>query len=167
MAARLGTRFSEGSAIESPVPYLVELTLKLAAGLEQLEQSERERQLKLFLSRQLPDGGFAGREGGSDPYYTSFALRAIALVGEPKTGFAERVANYLLEQTKSPASVIDAISLIFSASLLETWSGVCVFSTTSADWLQTTVESFEQLRRPDGGYAKSIEGHASSTYQTF
>ncbi len=153
--------------IEPPVPYLVELNLKLAVGLEQLEESERECQRRLFLSRQLPDGGFPGREGGSDLYYTAFALRAIALLGEPEADFTQRVADYLLGQTKASVSIIDTISLIFAASLLETWSGVCVFTTSTDDWVQTTVESFERLRRPDGGYAKTEAGHASSTYQTF
>jgi len=119
------------------------------------------------LSRQTPEGGFAGREGSSDLYYTAFALRAIALVGEPEEDFSQQVANYLLEQTKAPVSTIDTISLIFAASLLETWAGVPVFSSFSDDWIQTTVDTFEQLRRPDGGYAKTVEGHASSTYQTF
>ncbi len=100
-------------------------------------------------------------------YYTAFALRAIALVGEPEEDFSQQVANYLLEQTKAPVSTIDTISLIFAASLLETWAGVPVFSSFSDDWIQTTVDTFEQLRRPDGGYAKTVEGHASSTYQTF
>jgi len=153
--------------IEPTIPYLVELTLNLAIGLEKLEDSERECHRKLFLSRQQPDGGFPGREGGSDLYYTAFALRGIALLGEPNADFANRVADYLREQTATPVSIIDAISLIFAASLLETWAGVCVFSSADDDWRQTTAESFEQLRRPDGGYAKTPEGHASSTYQTF
>ncbi|NOY30836.1 MAG: beta-hydroxylase [Planctomycetes bacterium] len=153
--------------MEPTLPYLVDLTLQLASGLEHLEISERERQRNFFLSRQLSDGGFPGREGGSDLYYTAFALRGIALLGEPDSDFANRAADYLREQTATPASAIDTISLIFAASLLETWAGVCVFSAASVDWRQTTVESFEQLRRPDGGYAKTLEGHASSTYQTF
>jgi len=119
------------------------------------------------LSRQTPEGGFAGREGGSDLYYTAFALRAIALVGEPESDLSSRLADYLLEQTKTSISTIDTISLIFAASLLETWAGDKVFQTFSEDWIPTTVDRFEQLRRPDGGYAKTVEGHASSTYQTF
>jgi len=153
--------------IESPVPYLVELTLNLAVGLEKLEDSERTCHQQRFLSQQLPDGGFPGREGGSDLYYTAFALRAIALLSEPDANFAQRVANYLIELTKTSLSVVDTISLIFAASLLETWSGIRVFAADSDAWVHTTVESFERLRRPDGGYAKTNEGHASSTYQTF
>ncbi len=128
---------------------------------------ERERYCGFFLSQQQPDGGFAGRQGGSDPYYTAFALRAIALLGEPDSKFSERVASYLLEQTKRSVGVIDTISLIFAASLLETWSGIPVFLTFSEDWISATLKSFGRLKRPDGGYAKTDEGHASSTYQTF
>jgi geranylgeranyl transferase type-2 subunit beta len=34
-------------------------------------------------------------------------------------------------------------------------------------WNASVAGVLESLRRPDGGYAKTLEGHASSTYQTF
>lgn len=119
------------------------------------------------MSRQQPDGGFAGREGGSDLYYTAFALRGLALLGEAEPAMAQQAAAYLREQMQNRVSLIDLISLVFAANLLEVWTGIAPFENASSEWPQHVADKFEQLRRPDGGYAKTPEGHASSTYQTF
>ncbi len=80
---------------------------------------------------------------------------------------AQRCADYLRGQLEQKVSVIDLISLVFAARLLESSTGIQVFASASANWPSAVAQLFEQLRRPDGGYAKSTEGHASSTYQTF
>jgi geranylgeranyl transferase type-2 subunit beta len=61
--------------------YLETLTVRLATGLAELDEDVRRRQAAYLLEAQQPDGGFAGREGGSDLYYTGFALRALSVFG--------------------------------------------------------------------------------------
>lgn len=148
------------------MPYLVELTQRLGAGLEQLTESERARQSSFFWSRQRPDGGFCGRTEASDLYYTAFALRGLAVLGSDDRPRAERAAEYIRQRSLGQASVIDLISLVFAARLLEAWLGETVLG-GAVNWPHSVAAVLEQLRRPDGGYAKSAEGHASSTYQTF
>ena len=143
------------------------LTVRLATGLENISAAERERSIQFFLSQQQADGGFCGRAGGSDLYYTAFALRGLAILGCDDEPMTERVAEYLRSQLQEKVSIIDLISLIFAAKLLESWTGVCVFAGGDNDWPTSIANLFEKLRRPDGGYAKTDEGHASSTYQTF
>ena len=143
------------------------LVVRLATGLEKLPADERERSIGFFLSQQQTDGGFCGRAGGSDLYYTAFALRGLAILGCDDEPMAERAAEYLRGQLQQSVSVIDLISLIFAGRLLESWANSCVFATASKGWPTTIANLFEQYRRPDGGYAKTNEGHASSTYQTF
>mgnify|MGYP000671844328 CR=1 FL=1 len=41
-------------------------------------EATRARHARYFLQAQRADGGFSGREGGSDLYYTSFGLRGLA-----------------------------------------------------------------------------------------
>ena len=60
--------------------YLENLTLRLAAGIAELPEAMRARQAKYLLAAQQEDGGFAGREGGSDLYYTGFGLRSLAMM---------------------------------------------------------------------------------------
>lgn len=153
--------------IDPTTPYLLELTLRLAAGLEHLPGPQRNLHAGFFLSQQGNDGGFSGRDGQSDLYYSAFALRGLVLLGELEQGPAERAGNFLRQRMQGNASLIDLISLIFAARLLELSAGVEVFDQAKTQWATSLAEMFERLRRPDGGYAKSTEGHASSTYQTF
>jgi geranylgeranyl transferase type-2 subunit beta len=60
--------------------YLTDLTLRLAAGASLIDPQIRQCHGSWLLSQQRGDGGFAGREGASDPYYTAFALRGLLVV---------------------------------------------------------------------------------------
>jgi geranylgeranyl transferase type-2 subunit beta len=155
------------SDIGATTPYLLELTLRLAAGIEHLPESRRRLHADLFRSHQGEDGGFSGRDSQSDLYYTAFALRGLVLLGELDDEVAERAGRYLRQQMQGSASLIDLISLVFAARLLEVSAGVEVLEQAESQWSASLAAMFEKLRRPDGGYAKSAEGHASSTYQTF
>ena len=60
--------------------YLPRLTARLAEGLARLEPPRRDRHARYLRAAQNPDGGFSGREGDSDLYYTGFALRGLAVL---------------------------------------------------------------------------------------
>ena len=145
----------------------MQLVVRLASGVEQLPANERERSIGFFLSQQQADGGFCGRAGSSDLYYTAFALRGLAILGCDDESMMERAAEYLRGQLRESVSVIDLLSLIFAGRLLESWSRFSVFADVENDWGALVATLLEKHRRPDGGYAKTHEGHASSTYQTF
>ncbi|MEM8946891.1 MAG: prenyltransferase/squalene oxidase repeat-containing protein [Planctomycetota bacterium] len=143
------------------------LTVRLASGLESLSDEERRRGIAYFVSQQQDDGGFCGRAAGSDLYYTAFALRGLAILGCEDQTVTLQAADYLRGQLQRSVSVIDLISLVFAARLLESWTGEEVFASATPEWQQSVAGLLESLRRPDGGYAKTDEGRASSTYQTF
>lgn len=147
--------------------YLTDLTLRLALGAATLPPELRTRQLQYLLAQQRPDGGFAGREGGSDPYYTGFALRALMVLGELRPEPAQRAAGFLASRLTGREGIVDLISLVFAAAVVELGAGVDVLAEAPADWPQNLANLLETYRRDDGGYAKSPEGRAGSTYQTF
>lgn len=149
------------------IPFLVNMMTKLSAGGEFLSESERSNHVQYLLASQLPDGGFAGRDGGSDLYYTAFAVRSLAALGELQGEPANRVASYLQSHMQSSAALVDLVSLIFAGKLLEVSAGVEVFSGLPNDWTHRFAKLLETFRRPDGGYAKTAEGMASSTYHSF
>src|SRR5439155_11466437 len=60
--------------------YLQDLNDRVAAGIARLPAALRQRQAHYLASKQNPDGGFSGREGDSDLYYTGFALRGLAVL---------------------------------------------------------------------------------------
>lgn len=149
------------------ITYLEDLTLRLATGLGQLSEERRGRHAKYLSAAQQSDGGFAGREGPSDLYYTGFALRALAISGELHGDLAERAAEFLRSQLSGQRAIIDFLSLIYAGRLIEISAGIDVFADSSPNWREAVGAELETLRRDDGGYAKGHEGARSSTYHSF
>jgi geranylgeranyl transferase type-2 subunit beta len=147
--------------------YLEDLTLRLAAGIADLPESVRLPHARYLLAAQRADGGFAGREGGSDLYYTGFALRSLAMLGDLYGPPAERAAAFLQSKLTGHESIVDFLSLVYGAFLLQTAAGIDIFSNADPAWRDAVAAALEKLRRADGGYAKGAEGIASSTYHTF
>ena len=147
--------------------YLEDITIRLAQGIDKLPETTRARHAEFLKAQQRPDGGFAGREGPSDLYYTGFALRGLAMVGELHGPLAERAAAFLKTRLSGSAPIVDFLSLVYGGMLLEMSAGIDVFADGNADWRTNVSEALERYRRPDGGYAKTDEGQSSSTYHTF
>jgi geranylgeranyl transferase type-2 subunit beta len=147
--------------------YLENLTLRLAAGIAELPEELRGRHSRYLLAKQREDGGFAGREGGSDLYYTGFALRSLAMLGELYGPPAERAAAFLRSRLAGQESIVDFLSLVYGAALVDSAAGIDVFAGADPNWRDAVAGALEKLRRSDGGYAKGAEGIASSTYHTF
>jgi geranylgeranyl transferase type-2 subunit beta len=147
--------------------YLEALTLRLASGMNLLDEEFRARHARYVLAAQNSDGGFSGREGPSDLYYTGFALRGLAIVGELDGEPARRAAGFLKGQLSRQTTIIDFLSLLYGAMLLEASAGIDIFADAQPDWRQAVAAALERFRRADGGYAKTDEGQSSSTYYTF
>ncbi|HEX4149299.1 MAG TPA: prenyltransferase/squalene oxidase repeat-containing protein [Pirellulales bacterium] len=147
--------------------YLEQLTLRLAEGVGQLPDSIRLRQANYVRGAQRPDGGFGGRQGASDLYYTGFALRSLAILGELHGLAAERAARFLTGQLSQRVAIVDFLSLVYGAALLERMAGLDVFAAAPAGWREAVAAQLERFRRADGGYARTEEGAASSTYYSF
>ena len=147
--------------------YLTELTLRLAHGVGLLPSSSREQNAAYFCGLQNADGGWSGREGSSDLYYTGFALRALAILGELAGDRAARAGEFLRGKLAGQESIVDFFSLIYATQLLNASAGIDVFAELDPRWRNNVAEKLQRLRRDDGGFAKTFEGHSSSTYQTF
>ena len=148
-------------------PYLHQLTLRLAAGVLQLPEALRHVHAGYVKALQQSDGGFPGREGGSDLYYTGFALRSLFLLGELSGPTADDAGDFLRSRFQPSQNVLDLLSLIYGATLLEFSAGIDVLEAQSPSWRDSVAATLARLRRDDGGYAKTSEGGASSTYHSF
>ncbi|MCA9132682.1 MAG: terpene cyclase/mutase family protein [Planctomycetales bacterium] len=147
--------------------YLARLLVQLTIGAAQLPDEVQQRHGAYVLERQRADGGWAGREGESDIYYTSFALRSLAILGLLEGEPAQRCADFLQHRMQTQETLVDLLSLVYSAKLIEAACSLDSFQGAHAAWAERLAALLEQLRRPDGGYSKSLEGQAGSTYQTF
>ncbi len=147
--------------------YLQNLTIRIATGLGNLPEETRDLHMGYFKRAQKEDGGFGGRMGGSDLYYTSFALRGLSVLGELYGDVAEKAASFLRQQLTGHQTIVDFFSLFYAANLLKVSAGIDIFAESDPEWRDNVAAFLDTLRREDGGYAKAPEGHAGSTYHTF
>src|SRR5262245_51343931 len=149
------------------VPYLPRLTALLADGLSRLPAARRERHADYLLAAQNPDGGFSGREGGSDLYYTGFALRSLAVLQVLSPEVCGKTAGFLRERMTGSAGVVDFFSLVVSCYLVPLGGGPDVLADAPADWPDRVAATLETFRTPDGGYGKTPGAPYGSTYTSF
>lgn len=148
-------------------PYLITLGTRVAAGLARLDPARRERHRQFILSRQQKDGGFLGREGGSDLYYTSFAVRGLAVLGGLSSVEAQQIGRFLAGFDWRSLHVVDLMSWLYSTLVTQSYGGPDPLAHEPPDWIDQVVAKLESVRTPDGGYAKSAEGILGSTYHSF
>jgi geranylgeranyl transferase type-2 subunit beta len=147
--------------------YLPRLTARLADGLARSGAGRVQRHARYLLASQNGDGGFSGREGGSDLYYTGFALRGLAVLDALTPAVCERAAGFLAASLQQQASVVDFFSLLYSCLLVQACGGPDVLAGSPPDWPDRVAAALEGFRTPDGGYAKGPGGTAGSTYHSF
>lgn len=150
-----------------PEPYLVRLTNRLLDGVERLPADVRERNARYLLEAQNLDGGFSGREGGSDLYYTGFALRSLAVLQQLNPDVCGKAASFLRTKLTGTAGVVDFFSLVVSCYLVPLGGGPDVFADAPSDWKDRVATTLETFRTPDGGYGKQPGAPHGSTYTSF
>jgi geranylgeranyl transferase type-2 subunit beta len=147
-------------------PYLVRLTARLSEGLARQPAETRARHERYLLAAQNTDGGFSGREGGSDLYYTAFGLRGLAVLDALPPDVCRLSATFLRTCLTRDVSVIDLFSLLYSAFLAEL-AGEPVLPPRPDPWRRNVLALLESCRAPDEGYAKTPGGRSGSVYHTF
>jgi geranylgeranyl transferase type-2 subunit beta len=157
--------------------YLSRQRTVLAANLARgLSENARNRHASFLTAAQAEDGGFSGREGGSDLYYTAFGLWGLFILGALTPEIGRRAADYLRQSWQRPNHLVDFFSLLHGFRLLQE-----VFpdradrlralpeelQDAEADWGDLVTAGLETCRTPDGGYARAPGQNSGSTYATF
>jgi len=148
-------------------PYLLQLALRLADGATAIDENRVRKHRKFILSQQQSDGGFSGREGESDLYYTGFAVRCLMMLGGLTEQDANRIGACVRRGSREQLSVIDLLSWMFSALVVQMSGGDDVIGSAPPDFEDKVVATLEAGRVADGGYAKTTQGAAGSTYHSF
>jgi geranylgeranyl transferase type-2 subunit beta len=160
-------------------PYLFRLDERVSRGLSHWDSASRERHRRFILTQQNPDGGFGGRglpveyanaepEGReSDLYYTAFAIRALSALKLFTPDDAHRVAQFLNVSKTHQSTVIDVVSWLYSALMVQATAGIDLLAESDATWPEQLAKLLEGFRSKDGGYAKTHEGALGSTYHSF
>lgn len=148
-------------------PYLLRLSSRLATGLSGMDADRRDRHRSFLLSQQLADGGFRGREGDSDLYYTSFAVRSLSMLGGLGSEESGRIGAYVLGCRSDELSVIDLVSWLYTGLIVQLAGGPDPLRGAGEGFVESLVRRLESTRTADGGYARTTRGAAGSTYHSF
>jgi geranylgeranyl transferase type-2 subunit beta len=148
-------------------PYLTRLTVRLLDGIERLDPDLRAKHADFIREKQQPDGGFPGREGGSDLYYTGFALRSLAVLQALSPEICEPCGRFLQSRMTTPAGVVDFFSLLVSCYLIPLGGGPDVLAAAPPDWKDRVAAALDSFRTADGGYGKTPGVKSGSTYTSF
>ena len=87
----------------------------LATGIDGFSADFRASQIAFVLEKQQPDGGFPGRRGVSDLYYTDFALRLLTLLQYEGPAISH-VGTYL-SSLREPTDVVTLFNYLHAARL--------------------------------------------------
>ena len=162
----LSVRLTLGAALQDS--FLLRLTKHLATGLQDLEPERAARHVNFILRFQQPDGGFAGRKGGSDLYYTSFAVRTLMLLNALDGSRCQTIATYLKSAaSKQEYGLIDLVSWFYSVITVQFAGNLEPLAGDAESFADEVTTALEVFRRADGGYAKTHEGGVGSTYHSF
>jgi len=127
----------------------------------------RERHRAYLTAAQNADGGFAGREGESDPYYTAFALWALSILGALTPEIAKRATTFLDANLDRAKNLVDFFSLMHGYRLAQTAMPLAESSDATRLWLDLVAVALQSCRTPDGGYGRVPDLREGSTYATF
>ena len=134
--------------------YVSRLAQRLTCGVQHLQARFLATEADYAARAQRADGGFAGRQGGSDLYYTSFGLRCAELLGLSDARIREGAARYLA-RTPQPRDMIECFCRLYIGRLLEERG-------RPAD----VTELLQRCRAAGGGYGIS-PGARPGVYHTF
>lgn len=151
----------------SGTPFLLRLAERLTEGLRDFPAPRRTRHREFVMSQQAPDGGFRGREGESDLYYTAFAVRSLGLLGGMSVEDCETLTAYLRQHAWRELGTIDLLNYVYTSLAIQTFTGIDLFADEPAGWDAELCDRLEQVRVADGGYAKNAAGAMGSTYHSF
>lgn len=147
--------------------YLLTLADRIARGLGRIPDVELQPHREFILSQQTVSGGFRGREGDADLYYTGFAVRALAVTGGLPDESRDLLSSFLQQQDPAACGTIDLLSWLYSAAVVQAAGGKDLLSSQPADLVDNLIAGQLTLRRHDGGFAKASDGALGSTYHSF
>ncbi|NQT21418.1 MAG: hypothetical protein HQ592_17055 [Planctomycetes bacterium] len=139
--------------------FLTLLDESLEAGCELFGDVFARRHLAYVRSKQLPNGGFAGRMGGADPYYTDFAVRTLGML-DAWCEELELAANYLHNLNSRPKDITDCFNRLNIVRVLGRHAVECEINTSLIS------DALEEQRLPSRGFGRKGSKHISA-YNTF
>jgi prenyltransferase beta subunit len=107
---------------------------------------------EFVLRQQNPDGGFRGRDGRSDLYYTGFALGALAALERPDTPPQSSVAVHKAREYLTSFNRKADLDLVHLCCWIQSCAHLSQFGFDLATDTRDAVARLEPFRSANGGY---------------
>lgn len=147
------------------MPYHLDLAMRLGRGIERVPGPFRLRHIEWLLTRQRRDGGYAGRQGESNLYYTGFAMRLAQLLDVRSPDFWASLADYLRLKAPPPRDLPDILMRLMARPMLQL-RGVTLWpEPVEAERVAECRRILLGARGPDGYVRRA--GGSLSVFQTF
>ncbi len=141
-----------------PIGFLPALDGVLQTGAGTLGQAIMSHIAQFIDTQQSPDGGFSGRQGKSDLYYTDFGFRTLRLVSN-NTGPSMATLPFI-QRIAQPKDVLECFSILNIRRMLG------ADEVTNPLDMSEIVSTINRQRLPNGGYTRP-NGTTVSAYHTF
>ena len=147
------------------ISYLARLTERILPGMLREKPERRNRLHAYFIAALDSSGGFRGRKGGGDLYYSAFALRGLFLLGmlddeKLLTSISVFLDHQYRRNDLSPAEIF---SWTFCSFLIQSVQGKKLLP----EQITFLLNRWERFCCSDGCFAASEKSALSSTYTTF
>ena len=162
--------------------YLDMLDELFRPGIARLSARFVEVQVRFVAGCQQPDGGFVGRQGRSDGYYTDFALRTLAWLVPEHAAF-DRAAGYVARLSWPPRDMVECFNILNARRLLARRAAGTASGLRTVDGSPGGERAAQRRRRPStrcwryqwlyehllprGGFARLTHDERVSAYHTF
>jgi geranylgeranyl transferase type-2 subunit beta len=125
----------------------------LLQGTQHLSSRLNNRTADYVISKRVSDGGYPGRLGGSDPYYTDFALRILSLTRP--------------EEIHHPATLDYAEWNSRISDIPECFNRLSIAQLCGVELPLSARDCLDRHRLSSGCFCRSAELPAPSAYSTF
>jgi geranylgeranyl transferase type-2 subunit beta len=149
------------------MPNSVDLFFHFVTRSADFPEVFRTRHRHWLMHQQRHDGGFAGRAGDSNLYYTGFGARLCALLCSDFRDPWVAIMRYLGTQLGTINSMVDLASSATIYALVRVLIDESLAQQVVEPLRRQAERIFLQLKRADGGFAKSEHSGFGSTYATF
>ena len=139
--------------------FLDALDMALSGGMSSLSESFTDRIMKFVAEQQMPDGGYRGRSGESDLYYTDFAARILSLLSSDSITF-RGLHRWITTRQPEPRNIVECFNILNIKRILGKFD-IPIFVDESQ--LMVCIQSQEL---PSGGFSRP-GGKSISVYNTF
>jgi geranylgeranyl transferase type-2 subunit beta len=150
--------------------YLEMLDQLLQPGMVGLSPAFVDAQVSFVTGCQQADGGFRGRQGDSDFYYTDFALRTLAFLA-PDHAAVDHAARHIAHPPRAPRGTIECFNVLNARRLLERRSlPLASNEMGQSGWTfdpPCLIGQLQERLLPHGGLARSAGDQRASAYHTF